>query len=445
MNRRRFLNTSTGGLAMFAAFPGGAIGQATQRARQSRGLSQTYGGLTLRRLRDQYLADLFTDFLPFMEKYVIDHEVGGFMCNTDHKGVRLNENKLSWFEGRGTWVYSFLYNNLAPEKKYLDVARRSIEFTLRSKPPPGELWPKELTREGKQITSADGEIYGDIFIAEGFAEFSKATGDRRYWDMAREILFKCLDIYDRPDYRSTIGQTYLGPNAKPFPGARIQGVWMVLIRLVTQMLEMRADAEIERVADRCVEAITKHHYNPEFNLINELLNHDLTRPADEYAQLVYTGHCIENLWMLLHEAARRRDKKLFETLSGWFKRHVEVAWDDVYGGVFRNLQNVERNVWLVDKVLWAQEEVLIGSMFIIEHLGVEWAKEMFDKTYTYVREKYPLKQHGSPLWMFASDRHASYEAFQKMPKRVENFHHPRHLMLNLLSIERMLKRSNRGV
>jgi mannose/cellobiose epimerase-like protein (N-acyl-D-glucosamine 2-epimerase family) len=376
-----------------------------------------------------------------MDKYVIDHEVGGFMCNVDHNGVRLNQNKLSWFEGRGTWVYSFLYNNLAREEKYLDVARRSLEFTLKSKPPPGELWAKELTRDGKQLTSAEGEIYGDLFIAEGLAEFSKATGERQYWDMARQILFKCLEIYDRPNYRPTIGQTYLGPTARSFPGARIQGVWMVLIRLVTQMLEMRANAQLEKVADRCVDAITKHHYNPEFDLINELLNHDLTRPANEYAQLVYTGHSIENLWMLLFEAARRRDKRLMDTFATWFKRHVDIAWDDVYGGVFRNLQNVERNIWLVDKVLWAQEEVLIGCMFIIEHTGAEWARQMFDRMYSYVREKYPLKHHRSPLWMYASDRKVSFEAFLKMPKRVENFHHPRHLMLNLLSIERMIKRS----
>jgi hypothetical protein len=131
-------------------------------------------------------------------------------------------------------------------------------------------------------------------------------------------------------------------------------------------------------------------------------------------------------------------------LAQWFARHVEVAWDDVYGGVFRNLQNVERNVWLVDKVLWAQEEVLIGSLFIIERKGYEWAGEIFDKMYSYVREKYPLRRHGSPLWMYASDRRVSLEAFLKMPKRVENFHHPRHLMLNLLSIERMIKRYDRS-
>jgi N-acylglucosamine 2-epimerase len=439
MNRRKFLQTSKGGVVL-AALAQSTAGYAAQKPRRQLSLNRkTYAGFTLKDLRQQYRAYLFADFLPFMEKYVIDREHGGFMCNTDHKGERVNENKLSWFEGRGLWVYSFLYNNLARDEKYLEVARRSVEFILKSKPSGHELWPKELTREGKPLTSAEGEIYGDLFIAEGLAEYSKATNDRAYWEMARELLFKCLSVYDRSDYRPTIGQTYLGPAARPFPGARIQGVWMVLIRLVTQMLEIHADAEIEKVATRCVDAITKHHYNPEFGLINELLNHDLSRPENEYGQLVYTGHCIENLWMLLYEATRLRDEKLFETLAQWFKRHVEVAWDDVYGGVFRNLQNVERNVWVVDKVLWAQEEVLIGSMFIIERKEYEWARTIFDKTYSYVREKYPLKRYGSPLWIYASDRKVSLEAFLKMPKRVENFHHPRHLMLNLLSIERMIK------
>jgi hypothetical protein len=42
--------------------------------------------------------------------------------------------------------------------------------------------------------------------------------------------------------------------------------------------------------------------------------------------------------------------------------------------------------------------------------------------------------------MYASNRKVSFEAFSKMPKRVEHFHHPRHLMLNLLALERMIKR-----
>ena len=444
MNRRKFLAGSAASASVLAGPRPDAEGQERRGARGAGGGDGVrLAGMSLRGLRDAYRRDLFDDFLPFMDRYVIDHELGGFMCNADHRGVRTNQYKSSWFEGRGIWVYSFLYNNLARERKYREVARKSVEFVLSIRPAAGELWPKELTREGRPLTSAEMEVYGDLFIAEGLAEYSKAAGEPKFWDLAREILFKCVRIYDRPDYRPVIGRTYLGPDARPFPGARIQGVWMVIIRLVTQMLGMRADAEVEAVARRCVDAVVRHHYNPEFGLINELLNHDLTRPTDEYAQLVYTGHSIENLWMLMHEAARLKDVRLFDTLSGWFRRHAEVAWDDVYGGAFRNLQNVERNVWVVDKVLWLQEELLIGALFIFEQTGARWAQDLFDKTYAYVLEKYPLRRYGSPLWMYATDRRATFEAFSKMPKRVENFHHPRHLMLNLLSVERMLRRGGR--
>jgi N-acylglucosamine 2-epimerase len=440
MNRRKFFETSArlGGLLTLSSEVSGQINNTKKSSKQVTPLA----GMLLKELREKYRRDLFDDFLPFMDRYVIDHELGGFMCNADFTGERVNDNKSSWFEGRGTWVYAFLYNNLAREKKYLEVARRSIEFTLKIKPT-GEdaLWDREVTRDGsKTVLAASGEIYGDLFIAEGFAEYSKATGEKEYWEMAKQLVLKCVRLYDRADYRPVIGQTYLGKDARPFPGARIQGVWMVLIRVVTQMLEMRPDAELEKLAARAVDAVLNYHFNPDFRLNNELLNHDLSRPKNEYAQLVYTGHGIETLWMMLFEAERRKDKKLFNIFSDRFRRHVEVAWDDVYGGVFRNLINVEQNLWTLDKVLWAQEEVLIGSLFIFERTGLGWARTMFDQTYRYVIDTYPLKKYGSPLWMYAGNRQVEFEEFKSRPKRVENYHHPRHLMLNLIAIERMIKR-----
>src|SRR5215204_154712 len=221
MKRRSFISGITTAIALAPGIiPASAQGKAKRKS----------AALPFRSLQRQYRDDLFVDFLPFMERYVIDREFGGFHCNCDHLGNRLNSNKLSWFEGRGTWVYSFLYNNLAQEQKYLDVARRSLDLIMKARPSGDELWPKEITREGKPLTSADGEIYGDLFIAEGLAEYSKATGDRAFWDQAKQIFLKCVRLYDRPDYRPTIGQTYLGPKASAFPGARIQGVWMTLIR-----------------------------------------------------------------------------------------------------------------------------------------------------------------------------------------------------------------------
>ena len=394
--------------------------------------------MTLEELRDQYRYDLFQDFLPFMDQYVIDHELGGFMCETDRDGTNLTQTKTTWFEGRGIWVYSFLYNNFGKEKRDLEVAGKSVEFILSARPSGQDtLWPKRFSREGRPLTPPATEIYGDLFIAEGLAEFARATGEWKYRDLAKELVQKCVRIYDRPDHDPETGDAHLGTKSQAFPGARIQGAWMVLIRVISQMLDRGADPELESILERSIDAVLNYHYNPEFGLNNELLNHDLSRPTTEYAQLVSTGHSIETCWMLLGEAVRRKDQALFDTAAERFRRHVEVAWDDVYGGVFAVLHNVDQNLWALDKVLWAQAEVLIGTLLVVEHSGACWARDMFGQVYSYVREKFPLKPRGYALWMHQGDRKVT---FQPHSTRVENYHHPRHLMLNLLSLQRMIER-----
>ena len=391
-------------------------------------------GQTPEQLLEQYRYYLFDDFLPFMDKHVVDHEYGGFMCNTDRDGTKINTNKSARYEGRGLWVYSFLYNKLKKDPKYLEIAEKSVEFILKNEPTGDNLWPGSYSKEGKPISKAPVVIYEDLFIANGLSEYSKATGEDKYWDKAKELLIKCMKIYNRPDYGHVVSY---GPQAEHTKGPRVLGHWMVIIRLVTQMLENRSDPELEKIADECVDAIMNYHFNPEFSLINEVLNHDLSRPEGPYSQFAYTGHAIETLWMLLYEAERKKDKELFNLVAERFKRHVEVAWDDVYGGIFRCLDNVNENIWKVDKVLWAQEEVLIGSLFIIEHTGAQWAKDMFARMYDYVIDKYPLKQYGYPIWILTADRKVTFE---EQTARVGNFHHPRHLMLNILSLERMIER-----
>jgi mannose/cellobiose epimerase-like protein (N-acyl-D-glucosamine 2-epimerase family) len=435
MERREFIKTSLGGSAF------GLSNSAAREKGKVPPRSEDAGklaGLSLEELRDLYRHYLFEDFLPFMDKYVIDHQYGGFMCNTDRDGTNLTGNKDAWYEGRGIWVYSFLYNNFRRNEKHLEIARKSLQFILRLSPS-GEdaLWPRSFTREGKPLTPPATDIYGDLFIAEGLAEYALASGEWKYWDLAKRIILKCLRIYDRPDYEPSIVASYNGPKPFPFPGARIQGVSMVLIRTISQMLEMRPDEELEKIISRCTEVVLHAHHNPEFCLNNELLNHDFSRPCNELAQFVYTGHSIETFWMLLYEAARTKNKSIFEIGAQRFRRHLEVAWDGVYGGVFRSLNNVDQNLWSLDKVLWAQEEALNGALFIAEQTGSQWARDMFGKVFTHVQDKYPLKRHSYPLWISTADRKVTFEPHAT---RVENYHHPRHLMLSLLTIERMIRR-----
>jgi mannose/cellobiose epimerase-like protein (N-acyl-D-glucosamine 2-epimerase family) len=210
---------------------------------------------------------------------------------------------------------------------------------------------------------------------------------------------------------------------------------MIMLRLTTNLLRTKADREIEEINNRCIDALINKHFNQKFNLMNEVLKHDFSQVSDEIEQFVYIGHAIESLWMVMDEALRREDQKLFDLAAERFKFHVEVAWDDVYGGVFHCLDHVGRNKWLLDKILWAQHEVLIGLLMLIEYKEDDWAIRWFDKVYNYVIAKFPMQKHGLTLWQIGGNRTVDFDG---KGDRIENFHHPRYLMLSQLALRRMI-------
>ncbi len=351
MNRRQFLGAATaaGGLTALGCAP------STPPEETSTHVTKELAGKPLAELRELYRYDLFDDYLPFEEEHVVDHELGGFMCNTDREGNNLSTTKNTWYEGRGIWVHSFLYNNFGKKEKDLEIARKSVELTLPLKPAPLTLWPGAMTREGKPTNERESDIYCGLFVANGLQQYAVATGDQKYRAEAKAILLDHLAIYDDPKY--DYPASYGPPGVPEVEGPRVLGHWMVLLRMATQMLETAPDPEIEEIAKRSVDALLDHHQNPAFDLMNEVINHDLSRAEGGWEQFCYIGHAIETLWMVMFEAGRRKDKALYERTAAMFKRHVEVAWDDVYGSFFHGIDHVDNNQWKDGKVLWLQEEV----------------------------------------------------------------------------------------
>ena len=348
MKRRTFFGTAAaaGAAATLVPEAGAAVPALGPRAKLD--------GMTLTQLRDELRHWLFDDFLPFMDKFVIDHDLGGFMCTVDRDGTQVNSSKRTWYEGRGIWTYSYLYNKVKPDPKYLEAARKSVGFIMKQNPLGKELMPAGYTKEGVPTGSGPDPIfYGDVFVANGLQEFAKAKGNGEYADIAKKILMKCVDIYDnRPGYASLPPVPNTG-TANPFnlnlPGVdrpRITGHWMVLLNCAQQMLETSRDPEIEALAARSVDAVMDHQYNPAYGLINEYINHGLSHIPSDHGQIC-VGHGPETLWMILYDAVRLKDKALFERAAGYLQRSAEVFWDDVYGGVFAGLDHVDRNIWQV--------------------------------------------------------------------------------------------------
>ncbi|MCP5114151.1 MAG: hypothetical protein GY953_25245, partial [bacterium] len=379
MNRRVFLGLAGAGAAQ--------VMTGCQAAPETSGPEEVkLAGMTLAELRRRYHAELFDSLLPFWDRHGIDHERGGVVCALDHDGRRANTDKQLWFQGRAIWVYSFLYNHFGQDARHLDIARKTKEFVLAHAPRPDGWWAEILAEDGKVLRPFSGDVYGMYFVAEGLQEYAAAAGDDEALDTAIALLRRLHQHIQRPDYR------FMGTGA---PGVRAQGLWMVTLRIVTQILNRQEDAELEKVAAQCVDAVIHKHYNPEIGLNNEMLNFDFSRPAGEATKSL-PGHSIETLWMVMDEADRLNDPTLWATCAERIHRHIEVGWDYVYGGLAEWV-NVDQGcyAWEVErpvgtdlefrfvgeyqymKALWALHEIQVATLKIFERTRAEFASRFF--------------------------------------------------------------------
>jgi N-acylglucosamine 2-epimerase len=402
--------------------------------------------LPLADLRRRYHAELFGSLLPFWEKHGIDHEYGGVMHSLDYDGTVVRTNKLSWFQGRAIWVYSFLYNHFGRDPKHLEIARKAKDFLLQHAPQADGWWAEEFARDGKVVKPFSGDLYGMYFAAEGLQEYAWAAKDDRAREMAFALMKKLARRIEEPDFHCMDADVV---------GQRTQGLWMVNLNTARQMVARWPDREMQGLLDRSIEYVVKRHYNPEIGLNNEVLNRDFSRPAD-HATKCLLGHSVETLWMIAEEALRRGDKALWTTCTERIRKHLDVGWDHVYGG-FSEWVNVGQGgyVWpevtpvgttmvfrgvgeyFYMKPLWALHEILVATLNVVEQTGAEWAVRYFDLAQKVIDEKYSMRSRGMAGAMLFADRKMTYVPHTA---RQDNYHPPRQLMLALLTLDRMLKK-----
>ena len=161
---------------------------------------------------------------------------------------------------------------------------------------------------------------------------------------------------------------------------------------------------------------------------------------------MFTGHSLETLWMVMQEGRRTNDRPLFETAKVRIRRLLEMSWDYVFDGwgdgnffVFgtpEHQQGPDFNV----KTMWAHCEAMVATMLVLEYTGEAWAKEWYEKVRAFTLRTMPCNVDG--VWRQAVDRFGKdVHRVGLSTKRKDNFHQARFMMLNLLSLQRMMARA----
>ena len=140
---------------------------------------------------------------------------------------------------------------------------------------------------------------------------------------------------------------------------------------------------------------------------------------------------------------------------------ANVGWDYIHGGLSQWI-NVDHPSyqWPVEtppgthlqfhfageyeylKCLWCQNEVLVATLNVFERTGAEWAAEYFGMAYRIINEKFWQKERGYPAgYMLFADRRMT---FQPHVGRQDNYHPIRQLILNIMTLDRMIQHETAG-
>ena len=398
-------------------------------------------GMTLAELRDDYRARLFEQYLPFWDKGGIDREHGGFRCELEEDGSVAADEKYIWYQGRGLWVYSFLHAEFGRDPRWIQIARPARDFMVRHMGLSGGRWVQKVRSDGTPIEGLGPNVYGWLFAALGLAEYARATGRDEDLELAAESVAAAMAAYDDPGYTDTHTTQYTGLDVNP-RGLRSQGHSMVLVGILGGSSALRAHRRLAGLCERHVELLMERFWNPEYRIVNEYLRHDYSRAPGADAHML-AGHSVEALWMAMADALRRGDRTTFNTGTGRVRRLLEMCWDPIFDGwadgnyhVFGSGKSARGPDYDV-KTMWAQCEAMVACMMIAEHTGAPWAFEWYERLRAYALRVMPVPGHG--VWRQAVDRRGrDLKRTGVSAHRKDNFHQARYLMLNLLSLERML-------
>lgn len=384
-------------------------------------------------LRHLYHATLTEDVIPFWERHAIDADGAVNTCLAD-EGRVLSRNRWCWSQWRALWVFSKLYNTVAPEPRWLSIAQGIYRYLKAHGPDQNGHWPMLLGPDG-HVKRGYESIFTDGFAIYALVELWRATGNDQLLSLALRTFRAVEEALDKPDLPPIF--PYPSP---PGPGAVAHGLSMTF-SLAHHELAKATSAPAVRTA-----ALAHHHrvMNVFFSNRRNLVREWLTREGEEFpppaGTAILPGHAIESMWFQMHIAHDLGEQNVLDRAVGCIRRNLEIGWDCVFGGLLYavDADGNEKVAWpFADaKLWWVHAEALYATLLAYEHCRQPWCLEWHEKIRQYSFSHFPVKAHGE--WRQKLDRHGCPMAEVVALPVKDPFHLPRALILCTEVLDRLL-------
>jgi N-acylglucosamine 2-epimerase len=367
-----------------------------------------------------YDHELLERVIPFWQKHSLDTNHGGYFNCLDADGSIYDRTKHIWLQGRQVWMFSKLYNTENKNPAWLQMAKSGAEFLRRHAILPDGKVLFALTEEGKPL-QYQRKMYSACFVALGFSEYGRASGDQWYLEKAQELLGQIWRWAFHPE-------DLRGPSFSGETPSQTLAVPMILLNLFEEVCGSDISKWSKEI-ETCISEMLEH-VNYEQRMVFENVGPKGQVLDSPQGRLLNPGHAIEGSWFLMHWAKRLGRPELKQHALNMARWSHETGWDKEKGGLFYFLDAkgysplpLEWNM----KLWWPHCEALYAHLLNFKESGDTKDWDLFMQTHEYTFSHFPDPKYGE--WFGYLDRNGEVTHRFKGGPYKGCFHVPRALWL----------------
>lgn len=377
-----------------------------------------------------YKEELLNNVIPFWEKNSPDKINGGYFTCLDQYGKVYDTDKFVWLQARQVWMFAVLYDQVKPNKDWLDLAKSGAAFLIKHGRDNNGAFYFSLDLKGNPLVQPYN-IFSDCFAAMGFAALNKIAPCEEYVEIALKTFENILKRRDNPK----------GIYNKTFPGTRNLKSFalpMILSNLTLEMESLLDENKVTALVPGVIHEVMEVFLQEETGLILENVNVDGSFSDSYEGRLTSPGHAIEAMWFMLDLSQKYKDENLCQKAIATGLRTLEYGWDKEYGGIFYFLDICghppEKLEWN-QKLWWVHLETLVFLSKAYAITGNNECLQWFNIVHDYTWKHF--KDPDSPEWFGYLDRYGKVQLPLKGGKWKGCFHVPRGLFQVWKNLEKI--------
>lgn len=343
----------------------------------------------LKEWADSYKDDLVNNIMPFWIKNGLDRVNGGVYTCLNRDGSIIDTTKSVWFQGRFGFIAAYAYNNIDKKAEWLEASKSCVEFLEKHCFDRDRHMFFEVMADGTPLRKRR-YVFSEGFAAIAMAEYSLASGDKKYAERSLQIFNDTLKFLNTPGF--------LEPKYLPTLEARGHSITMIMINTAARIRLAIQDPALDKQIADSIDTLEKYFVKPEYKALLEMVgpNGELIDTCN--GRTINPGHCIETAWFILEEAEHRGgDKRLTDLALKILDWSWDWGWDKEYGGIinFRDCKNLPPQDYSQDmKFWWPQTEAIVATLYAYKVSKNKKYLDMHKQISEWTYKHFPDKEFG---------------------------------------------------